>query len=92
MRKPKSRAPVATIREAAKLTEQCDCAIPVVRTDTSIKRLASLLITDRDIACRVIGRGKAADTQVRECTSSPLATVNVDDTVEECWDQRSDSR
>ncbi|RIK79490.1 MAG: CBS domain-containing protein [Planctomycetota bacterium] len=83
---PTSCAPDATIQQAAQLMEQCDCgAIPVVKTDGA--RQAVGVITDRDIACRAVARGMGPDTQVRECMSSPLATIGVDDSVEECCQQ-----
>ncbi|MCC6493309.1 MAG: CBS domain-containing protein [Pirellulales bacterium] len=83
---PRSCAPDATLQEAAQLMDQCDCgAIPVVKTDGAKQAVG--IITDRDIACRAVARGKGPETQVRECMSSPLATIGADDSVEDCCNQ-----
>jgi CBS domain-containing protein len=64
--------------------ERCDCgAIPVVTADGA--RRAVAIITDRDIACRAVAKGKSpTDTKVSECMSSGLATIGADDSVGEC--------
>ena len=83
---PKSCSPDATIREAAEMMAQCDCgAIPVVKSDGANQAVG--IITDRDIACRAIAQGLGPDTLVQECMSSPLATINIDDSVADCCDQ-----
>ena len=83
---PKSCSPEATIREAAEMMDQCDCgAIPVVKSDGANQAVG--IITDRDIACRAIAKGLGPDTLVRDSMSSPLATINMDDSVADCCDQ-----
>jgi CBS domain-containing protein len=76
--------PDDTIQRAAQLMDECDCgAIPVV--DSNGQRRVVGIITDRDIACRVAAQGKSpADTKVSECMSRGLATVGLDDSVEDC--------
>jgi CBS domain-containing protein len=57
--------PDQTIREAAQLMEQIDAgALPVTDND----RLVGM-ITDRDIAIRAVGHGKAPDTRIRDVMS-----------------------
>jgi CBS domain-containing protein len=83
---PQSCPPDATIQEAARLMEQCDCgAIPVVKADGSNQAVG--IITDRDIACRAVAHGHGPDTKVHECMSSPLATIGANDSVNDCCDQ-----
>ena len=78
---PACCAPQAPVQEAARLMVECDCGeIPVV--DQAGKPHG--VITDRDIACRVIAEGKGPDTPVREAMSVPVITVSVDMSVEEC--------
>lgn len=86
-RNPQSCTPDASLQDAARLMERCDCgAIPVVETNGA--RRAVGIITDRDIACRGVARGMApADTPVRECMSTQLATIGQDDSVAECCQQ-----
>jgi CBS domain-containing protein len=46
------------------------------------------IITDRDIACRAVARGKdPSQTTVGECMSSRLATIGQDAAIEDCCDQ-----
>jgi CBS domain-containing protein len=71
----------ARVQEAARLMVECDCGeIPVI--DAGGKPLG--VITDRDIACRVIAEAKGPDTHVREAMTEPAITVSVDMSVEEC--------
>jgi CBS domain-containing protein len=68
-----------TIGDAAQLMEQHDCGcIPVVqdRGDNSVIGV----ITDRDIAVRAVGQGRASDTRVSEVmTASPFCCSADDD-------------
>ena len=78
---PACCSPEATVKEAARLMVQRDCGeIPVI--DESGKPLG--VITDRDIACRVIANGRGPDTRVRQAMTQPAITVSIDMSVEEC--------
>jgi len=81
---PECCTPDTTISEAAQMMSDCDCgAIPVIEA-TNGKRPVGI-ITDRDIACRAVARGlDPTRTKVRDCMSSPLATVSVNASVDAC--------
>jgi len=63
------------LSEAARLMREHDCgAIPVV--DDGVMRRPVGVITDRDIAVRVVAEGRnTAEVKVRDCMSSPVATA-----------------
>jgi CBS domain-containing protein len=78
---PACCSPESSVQEAARLMVQCDCGeIPVI--DAGGKPLG--VITDRDIACRVMAEGKGPDTQVGDVMSQPAITVSLEMSVEEC--------
>ena len=68
--------------EAARLMCEADCgALPVV--DNQDRPIG--VVTDRDISCRVIAKGRdARQTQVRECMTEAPVCVGADASVEEC--------
>ena len=71
----------ATVQEAARLMVERDCGeIPVV--DSNRKPLG--VVTDRDIAARVVAEGKGPQTPVRGAMSTPAVTVTPDTSVEDC--------
>jgi CBS domain-containing protein len=79
---PSCCTPEATVREAAQLMQASDCGcIPVVE-EAGSNRLAGI-ITDRDIAVRVVAAGKGPDTRVREVMSSEPTGCAEDDDVRE---------
>jgi CBS domain-containing protein len=63
--------------------EEQDCgSLPVV--DARTGKLVGI-VTDRDIVCRAVARGKdPRTTHARECMSDALATVRPDSELEEC--------
>lgn len=78
---PTCCAAVSTVDEAARLMAEHECGeIPVV--DSGHKPLG--VVTDRDIACRAVAKGKGPDTPVREIMSSPAITVSPDTDIDEC--------
>jgi CBS domain-containing protein len=88
---PKSCSPEASIQEAAQMMDECNCgAIPVVESGSVRKAVG--VITDRDIACRAVARGQGPDAKVRDCMSSPLATIGQDDSVEDCCNEMERSK
>lgn len=76
--------PDTPIKTAAEMmTDKHVGAIPVV---TSVERGFLVgIVTDRDLACRAVAQGKdPSRTVVRECMSSPVATVTPETTMETC--------
>lgn len=67
-----------TAREAAQMMEQNDCgSLPVVESRDSMKLIG--MVTDRDLALRVLGRGLNPDTKVREAMTRNVSSVKLDD-------------
>ncbi|MFO0898512.1 MAG: CBS domain-containing protein [Pirellulales bacterium] len=66
----------SNLSEAARLMREHDCgAIPVV--DDGVMRRPVGVITDRDIAVRVVAEGRnTAEVKVRDCMSTPVATAH----------------
>ncbi|HOA74651.1 MAG TPA: CBS domain-containing protein [Phycisphaerae bacterium] len=83
-RDPACCEPDSTVQQAAQLMVDCDCGeIPVIESEQT-RRIVGV-ITDRDIACRVVAQGRdPRGTKVREVMSSPVVTVTPETTVEEC--------
>lgn len=80
-RNPACSGADATVQEAARLMVERDCGeIPLV--DANRKPLG--VVTDRDIAARVVAEGKGPKTRVREAMSAPAVTVTPDTSVEDC--------
>jgi CBS domain-containing protein len=81
---PACCTPEHNVQEAAELMVKHDCGeIPVVETDQTMKPIG--VITDRDIACRVVATGKnPTQTRVRDAMSSPPVTVTPETSIQEC--------
>jgi CBS domain-containing protein len=85
-RNPASVTPGATIREAAKLMQREDTGIIPVVDEQGSKRLVGV-VTDRDIAIRVVAEGRDGGARVSEVMStSKLATCMPDDDVDEAME------
>jgi predicted transcriptional regulator/YHS domain-containing protein len=71
------------LRDVARLMAEFDCGeIPVV--DSEAHRPIGV-VTDRDITCRVVARGReAASLAAKDCMTSPVVTVTPDTSIEEC--------
>lgn len=81
---PRCVTPTTTVQEAARLMKSADVgALPVVSDEVSGKLVG--MITDRDIAIRVVAEGKDVDScRVEEVMSrSSLAVARMDDSVED---------
>lgn len=77
---PACCTPEQTVREAARLMAQNDCgSIPVV--EESSRRLLGV-VTDRDLAIRVLAEGRGPDTPVREAMTPDPVTCSPDDDVD----------
>lgn len=70
--------PETTSQDAARMMQDNDCgSLPVVENRNSMKLVG--MVTDRDLALRVLGRGMAANTPVREAMTRNVSSVKVDD-------------
>jgi CBS domain-containing protein len=80
---PASVTPAATAREAAQLMQREDTGVIPVVEEQSSKRLVGI-VTDRDIAIRIVAEGKDANTRVSEIMSANrLATCSPNDNVDD---------
>ena len=79
---PKCCSPTTSLIEVAKLMVEEDCGeIPVC--DEGGKPVG--VLTDRDIVCRLVAKGKEPTTlSARDAMSSPVVTVTADTTLEDC--------
>jgi CBS domain-containing protein len=78
---PECVTPAATIREAAQLMQRQNVGIVPVVEEKGSKRLLGV-ITDRDIAIRVVAEGRDGATRVSEIMSaSQIKTCTPDDDV-----------
>jgi CBS domain-containing protein len=67
-----------SISRAAEIMRDTDVGIVPVVEDSGSMRLAGV-VTDRDIAVRIVAEGRDGSVNVREIMSSGLATVRPDD-------------
>jgi CBS domain-containing protein len=75
---PRTCTPQASVREVARLMQEADTGvIPVVESEGS-QRLVGL-VTDRDLAIRVLAQGGGGDALVSEAMSAEVAGVRPDD-------------
>jgi len=83
---PACVTPQTTVQEAAKLMENEDVgSLPVVENRDSLRLIG--IVTDRDIALRVVGHGLFASTPVNDVMSSgKLACANPDDSLDKVED------
>jgi CBS domain-containing protein len=82
-RDPACVTPRSTIREAAELMRRQDIGIVPVIDESASKRLVGV-VTDRDIAIRVVAEGRNGDVRVSEIMSTnELCTCGADDDVSE---------
>ncbi len=81
---PACCTPNSSLTEVARLMVDNDCGeIPVVE-DMGTRKLAGV-ITDRDIAVRIVAAGKnSAQACASDCMTTPCVTVSADTSLEEC--------
>lgn len=77
---PQCVTPEDSISRAAEIMRDADVGVVPVVEDQGSMRLAGV-VTDRDIAVRVVAEGRGNDCRAREVMSSGLATVQPDDDV-----------
>jgi CBS domain-containing protein len=74
--------PETNAQDAARLMEQNDCgSLPVVQDRASMR--LSGMVTDRDLALRVLGRGQGPETQVEQAMTKNVASVKPDASLDE---------
>lgn len=81
---PACCTPNSSLTEVARLMVENDCGeIPVVE-DMMSRKLAGV-ITDRDIATRVVAQGRnSADAKASDCMTTPALAVTADTSLEDC--------
>lgn len=91
-RDPACATPGMTARDAAKLMQREDTGVlPVVENEQSRKLVG--LVTDRDIAIRVIGEGRDGETRISEIMSGDrLTTARANDTVDRVMEAMGDEQ
>jgi CBS domain-containing protein len=87
---PACCAPETNVRDVARMMAENDCGeIPVL--DESSRPIG--VVTDRDIACRVVAQGKdPGQTSARDVMSSPVITASPEDNVAECLDRMEENQ
>jgi CBS domain-containing protein len=77
--KPTTIEPTTSATEAARIMKSQDVgSLPIVEND----RLVGV-VTDRDLAIRLVAEGKSGDTAVGEIASKDVVTVDPEQTLEE---------
>jgi len=70
--------PETTAQDAAQQMERNDCgSLPVVENRDSMKLVG--MVTDRDLALRILGRGLSPNTPIREAMTRNVSSVKADD-------------
>jgi CBS domain-containing protein len=78
--------PETSLEDVAKLMVQHECGeIPIIESHSSLEPVG--VVTDRDIVCRLVARGKNPLAYTAEhCMSQPVITVPVDAPLREAVD------
>jgi len=85
-RNPRAVTPESSARDAARIMKDEDVGIVPVVMDEGSRRLVGV-ITDRDIAIRMVADGGAADSRVSDVMSGDrLATCRLDEDVDDVMD------
>jgi CBS domain-containing protein len=81
-----------SLEQAVKLMIDYDCGeIPVVEARETNVPIG--VVTDRDIACRTIGKGlNPLEMTVSDVMSTPLVSVKSDATMEECYQMMEENQ
>ena len=82
---PACCVPQDSLESAVKQMIDFDCGeIPVVEDRETLIPIG--VITDRDVACRTVGRGlNPLEMSVSDCMSTPLISVRPDDSLDQCY-------
>lgn len=79
---PACCTPDDTVERAAKLMADVDCGCLPVVGDLESKEIVGV-VTDRDLACRCLGEGKGAETQVAEVMSASPSCCTPESDIDE---------
>jgi CBS domain-containing protein len=79
---PTCCTPSDTVERAAKLMAESDCGCLPVVGDMDTREIVGV-VTDRDLACRCLGEGKGAETQVSEILSASPSCCTLESDVDE---------
>lgn len=79
---PACCTPDDTVQEAARLMDENDCGCVPVVDDQQSRRIVGV-VTDRDLACRCLGKGKGPETRVRDVMSADPSCCTPDTDVSE---------
>src|SRR3990172_10627866 len=82
---PQVVTPNDSVTRVAEIMRDSDVGVVPVVDDQSSMRLAGL-VTDRDIAVRVVAEGRGNDCTTREVMSSGISSVSPDDGVDRVMD------
>ena len=75
---PTVATPETSAQDAARMMQDNDCgSLPVVESRNSMKLVG--MVTDRDLALRVLGRGMDSNTPVREAMTKNVSAVKLED-------------
>ena len=89
---PACVTPAATIREAAQLMQRENVGIVPVVEEKGTKRLVGV-VTDRDIAIRVVAEGRDGGTRVSDIMSADrIRTCTPDDDVDDAMEMMADEQ
>ncbi|HEX9943799.1 MAG TPA: CBS domain-containing protein [Thermoanaerobaculia bacterium] len=70
--------PETSAQDAARLMQDNDCgSLPVVESRDSMRLVG--MVTDRDLAIRILARGQDGNTPIREAMTRNVSSVKVDD-------------
>lgn len=79
---PAVSTPDTTAQDAARQMQDNDCgSLPVVESRDSMKLIG--IVTDRDLALRVLGLGLGPETKVREALTKNVSSVKQDADLDE---------
>jgi CBS domain-containing protein len=81
---PICATPDTSLREIARMMCDHDCGeIPII-ADASSRHVVGV-VTDRDITCRTVARGRnPLELSAKDCMTTPAVTVDADTSVEAC--------
>src|SRR5262245_33337516 len=76
--------PAARLSDVARIMEREDCgALPVVEDHAALRLVG--VVTDRDIVCRVLARGRnPLEATAGDCMTSPAVSVTPDMLIDDC--------
>ena len=77
-----------TVFQVAKMMEQSGIGAVLVKKDGNL----SGIITDRDYATKIVCNDLPSDTPVQKVMSSPLITINYDETISAAAERMTDKK